>query len=503
MYNMKKESKMKKLIAIFVVLLLLIVGGAYWLIFTASGNDTLKPLIEANLNKKLPVRAELATFRIFPLDIELLIGKDTRIEAKGALDIFAQHLDISYGIHIAKLQELEPLIGQKLRGSLFTKGTIEGDRERIDIIGDAQVVGSNTTYHMILDEFEPKSLDAKISHADLAKILYMLSLPHFADALIDSTIHLINLEPKELAGSIISHVYNGKTDASVLQKEFNFTNAYITFRADQTTNIKKGIVLSDVKVVSSLATLTTKGAKYDINKGIFNANYSLHLPDLGKLYFATKQKMRGSMDIQGIVRKDSNLLVTAKTKTLGGAIAAKLVDKKLDAKLKKIQVVKLTHMLYYPKIFDSSMDADLVYNLATKKGELHAQAFNGRILPNKMSFLLNQLAHFDITKEIYKVTKLDSTIDDKEILSNLDMQSRLTHISTHNAKIDLARQQIDAKLRIEIQKRPVYVKLSGSLTSPNVKVDAKELIKSRAKKEIQKRLKGKLPSAAKEILNLF
>ena len=494
---------MKKIIAVLIILLIGVGGSLYWLIFTASGNDTLKPLIEANLNKKLPVAAKLVTFRIFPLDIELLIGKDTRITAKGALDIFAQHLDIAYDVDIAKLQELAPLLGQRLRGTLLTKGTIKGSKKRIDIIGDAHVVGSNTTYHMILDEFEPKSLDANISRAKLAQILYMLSLPHFADALIDSTIHLTNLEPEELGGSIISHVYNGKTDARVLQKEFNLTGAHITFKANQSTHIKNSIALSDIRVVSSVATLTTKGAKYNINKGILNANYLLHLPDLGKLYFATKQKMRGSLDIEGVVKKDSILLVTANTKTLGGDIAAKLLDNRLNAKLKNIQVVKLTHMLYYPKIFDSRMDADFHYNIATKKGVLHAKAFDGRILPNKMSFLLNQLAHFDITKEIYKVTKLDSTIDDKLILSNLDMKSRLTHISAQDAKIDLDRQKIDAKLRIEIQKRPVYVKLTGRLDSPNVKVDVKELIKSRAKKEIQKRLKGKLPPAAKEILNLF
>ncbi len=499
---------MKKILLFVVVLLLVIFGAAYWALLTKSGNDFLKPYIQSNLNEKLPVKATLKKFRISPLDIELQVGKSTLIKAAGKLDPFTQSFDIDYDVKIAKLEDLEPLIGQKLRGPLYTKGNIKGDKKRIDVVGKADVADGDANYHVVLNDFDPTSLQAKIRHVKLQKVLYMLYQPHYADALIDSDIHLTDLDPEHLGGDVLSHITAGRTDAKVLAKEFGVENAHITFKAIQKSHIKNALVISDIDLLSSVADVHTKKAKFFIPDASLDADYVVKIADLGRLAFLTKQKMRGAVTLTGKVKKDKNLLVTLHSDTLGGRLDAKLLDNDLDAKLKNIKVVALTHMLYYPKVFDSSMDAQLHYDIATKRGKLRAQAHDGRILPNKMSLLLKQMANFDITREVYKLTELNSTIDDKMVVSNLDMQSRLTHISSKEAKLDLDKQQVDAKLRIEIQDRPVYVKIAGKLQDPQIKIDVKELIKGRVKKELQKRLQNKMikkniPSAAKGLLNKF
>jgi hypothetical protein len=252
-----------------------------------------------------------------------------------------------------------------------------------------------------------------------------------------------------------------------------------------------------------VANLVTKGAKFDLKNGVLDSKYTLIISDLNKLYFATKQKMRGSLKVEGAVKKAKNLIVTANSNTLGGKVNIKMVDEDLKAALKGIKVVELTDMLYYPKVFDSIMDANLDYNLASKKGKLLAKAFDGKILPNQMTFLLNQMAKFDITREIYKETVLKSDINDKVIISNLDMKSRLTHITSKNALTDLNKNYIDAKLQIDIKGKPLYVKIKGKIDSPKVSLDAKSLLKDRAKKEIEKRLKDKAGDKIKGILNLF
>ncbi len=497
---------MKKIALFLLFLLLAVVGIAYWALLTTSGNDFLRPYIEENLNKKLPVKATLKKFHISPLELDLQVGKSTSIKASGELDPFAKRFDIHYDIKIARLEDLEPLTKQKLRGALVTTGDVKGNKEKIDIIGSANVADGAVRYHAVLKDFNPSSLDAKIRGAKLQKILYMLYQPHFADALIDSDIHLTNLEPEELTGSVVSHITKGRTDAKALQEQFGLQNANIAFRATQKSLLHKGVIRSDIDLLSSVADIHTKGAKFVIPNGRLNADYVVKVADLGKLSFLTKKKMRGSVTLTGKIKKDKNLLVTVHSNTLGGRLDAKLLNNNLDAILHGIKVVKLTHMLYYPKIFDSSMDAKLHYNLATKKGKLNAQAHDGRILPNKMSFLLKQMANFDITREIYKLTELNSTIDDKLIISDLDMQSRLTHISAKKAKLDLDKERVDARLHIEIQGRPVYVKITGKLQDPKIKLDLKELLKGRVKKELKKQLlkKGldkKLPAEARELLN--
>ena len=670
---------MKKFVVTILVLLIIIVGGIWGLVFTKGGNELLRPRIEAMLNEKLPVPVKLQSFSISPLDIVLVIGKDSKITANGKWTLFGQDLDVKYDVDIARLEELEPLIGQKLRGPLHTwgrafgklkdfkvqgqsdlaksetsydvgiksfdpstltatvkgarvedllymadqprfatgaidakanvtdfepehlqglvhallkniqinrgvmkksfgvdlpkthiegdllaktegshlfvdskvdsnllkvllkgrsdtktlatnmkysvdikelallkpltkahlrgpvdaKGTITGDKKRLKITGTTHVAGSSSNYEMLLADLKPASLQARIQKAKLAKILYMVGQPRYADALIDSTIKLDNLQPNTLHGSIVTHVTNGRTNPAAIQKAFDIKGANVSFRADQKSLIQKGVVTTDMQVNSSVAKVTSNGAIYDINRGTFDAKYEADIPDLSKLYFVTNQKMRGALKITGEAKKDKNLLVTAHTDTLGGSLDAKLLDEKLQAHLKNIQVVQLTHMLYYPKVFDSSMNADLDYNIATKKGQLLAKAYDGRILPNQMTFLLKQMANFDITKEIYKLTELNSTIDDKLILSDLDMKSRLTHISSHKALVDLAKKYVDAKLRIDIKHKPVYVKIKGALDAPKVSLDAKSLFKEKAKKELQKRLGNKLPGQVKGLLKMF
>ncbi len=666
---------MKKVVGAVVLLILL--GGLFGLIFTKPGNDLLRSLVQQELSKRVPVPVKVEKLSLMPLDIALFIGKDSNITLRGDLNLFAQSFDIDYKIHIARLEELEPLTGQKLqgplhtwgkvkgnidrfkvqgrsdlaqsdtsydvviedfnpksvlatikhasiakllymvaqprfasgkldvdaklsdldpnnlkgdfvakvaqgvvntkvmdkafgvtlpktsfqgvakaklagskvhivtdidsnllkvalkgalepkrvatnlsydikikelallkpitksdlRGALSTKGTIQGDRKKMFVQGITDVGGSKSDYKVVLRELQPKSVTAHIKEARLQKLLYMVAQPLYADGLVNSTIKLSELSP--LSGSIETTITKGRTNARVLKKEFDFENANLTFNLTQKSTITKGLILSDIAIDSSVAKMVSNGAKFDIGSGKFDAKYRLDIPDLRKLYFATKQKMRGKLTITGEAKKDKDLVVTAHSDTLGGTFDMKMLNDDVDVKLKGIKVVELTDMLYYPRVFDSTMDAKLDYNIATKKGKLHAQAFDGHILPNQMTFLLKQMANFDITREIYKVTELNSTINDRVIISNLDMKSRLTHISSTNALLDAKKNIVNAKLRIDIQGRPLYVKIKGAINAPKVSLDAKELLKQRAKKEIQKKLGDKLPKEVKGLFNMF
>ena len=498
---------MKKFFGFIVLFVVGVTGGVYWMLYTASGNSFLKPLIEQYLNQKLPVKARLEEFSLSPLGIKLYVGKDTRIQAFGTLDLFKQTFDIDYDLNIARLEELEPLTHQKLRGSLKTKGSIKGDKRKIDIVGRANVADGSADYHLVVQELQAKSLQAQLHKAKLQKILYMLYQPHFADALVNGDVVLKNIDSEALSGRMRAKVYEGRVDRVVIAKEFGIKGAAIRFSFEDTSVIHQGIVTSDMQLLSNVVKLFSRGAKFYIHSAKVVAPYRVQIDDLRRLYFLTKQKMRGALKLQGEIIKDRALTVTLHSKTLGGKIDAKLVNNNLKATIKDIKVVKLTHMLYYPRIFDSSMDANLHYNLATKKGALQAQAYDGRILPNKMTFLLQQMANFDITREIYKVTELNSTINDKIIVSQLDMQSRLTHISANNARVDLAKELVDAKLQIDIKDMPIFVKIRGRLKNPKITIDAGKMLRARAKKEVkkqlQKRLKDKVPSQVKEILNLF
>ena len=429
------------------------------------------------------------------------------LDLKGSIKPEPLYTDIAYTLKITKLELLKPITKADIRGSFNTHGRIKGSKKEMIIGGFSDVASSATNYRLVMKDFTPKSLVAKIEHMRLSKLLYMIKQPIYADGFIKSDIKLSSLDPKNLHGTIVSSISKGRTKAVVLKKEFNLNGADITFRIDQKTSLNKTLAVSDIIANTSVANLKIKAATFDLNKATLEAPYTLYIPDLNRLYFLTNRHMKGNLRITGTVKKEKDLIITAHSDTLGGKFDAKLLNDDLDVKVRGIEFTKLTDMLLYDRIFASSLNADLRYNIVTKKGKLQATALNGRILPNKMSFLLSQMAKFDITKEVYKKTTLTSDINDKIIVSDLDMISRLTHISTKRAKVDLGSNTLYAKLRVEIQGRPVYVKLKGKLDSPNITIDAGSIVKERAKKVIEKKLKkqlgDKVPDVAKNILKLF
>ncbi|HIE34919.1 MAG TPA: hypothetical protein EYP79_01820 [Campylobacterales bacterium] len=452
---------------------------------------TIKLEADANLNK---TKIDYST---------KILSNLAKITSNGLVDTKNLNFDLNYILNIKELALFQPIIDTKLQGPFNTKGIVKGDKNLLKIKGDSDIAASLTKYELFLKDLKPDSLILDIKKAKLQKLLYLASLPIYADADIDLRAKLDNLDIDNLLGDILFEIKNGKTFPKVLYKEFNLTDAKIGFEAISKTIFKNSVAKTNLSIDSSVAKADIKEAIFDIKNSTFALDFTLYVPDLDKLYFVTKKHLKGDIRIVGDVKKDKDLLVVAHSNTLGGRIDFRLLNDELTKKIRGINVIELTNMLIYPKIFDSTMDADLSYNLASKKGKFIANLFDGRILPNKMTFLLNQMAKFDITKEIYKKITIDGKIDNKMIISNLDMQSRLTHISSKDAILDLDKNRVDAKLKIDIKKKPVYVKIRGDINKPKVSIDAKSIIKEKAKKEIIKKVPGKYKEQLNEVLKLF
>jgi hypothetical protein len=423
-----------------------------------------------------------------------LISNLAKVNVNGNFE--NNYLNTKYNINVSNLSVLTPIINQKIRGTFKTNGNIKGKTDNLIISGMAYLAGGNINYQTALNK---KTLSYNINKLKIDKLLYMLYQPRYSYGVMNSNGKLsFN---KEIDG-IVNLNLSGKTDKYVLYKEFNFTNANISYKLSSDVNIKNSVAFIKSKLNSNVANANLPDSKYDINKNIFTSSYIINIPNLDKLYFATHKHLRGTIKINGNIKKDKNLLVTGNSKTLGGVVNYKLLNDDFNLNAKNLYVVKLMDMLMYPQVFDSTANINLKYNLLNKKGVLNATLLDGHFLPNKLSFLINSLAHFDLTKEIYKNTTVHSIINDKQLITDLDMKSRLTHISSKKAFIDLEKEYIDAKLLLEIMKRPIYVKLKGKLTSPHITIDAKEFLKSkvknRVKKEIKKQIEKNLP-----IKNLF
>lgn len=450
-----------------------------------------------------------ATLRDKKLSASVEVDSDMiRLSSKKiSIDLESKKIDAHYWLDIPNLQKLEFATGRRFNGALKTSGKIGGTLDAIKIEGVTDLFEGQSSYALDLLHFSPTALVVNVKGAKIDKFLYAASWPVYATGLIDidAAIDRIDLGAMEFYGKVNAAVAKGIINGKVVNKEFNTTlpNS-LAFKADLKTTLKKNQAVAVSTISSEVADLTAQKTIIDLKKKSFQSDYKLTIPDLDKLYFQTKTHMSGSLVVTGDASYDKKLKVTGQSKTLGGAANFKLDGDNLTATMKDIKSVEVTQMLGYPKIFSSFGNADLVYNLATQKGSFNADMHEGRILPNQMSLLLNTMAKFDITKEIYEITKVEGTIDKKIVVGDLYMKSRLTEIKSDDAKIDMQKEQVDAKLSIAIKGKNAYVKVKGAVKSPHVSLDVSELIKGevkeKAKEKIEKEIEKKIPRQFEEPL---
>ncbi len=397
-------------------------------------------------------------------------------------------LDIAYMLNVKELALLESLTGTPLRGPLSVRGKAEGDRERLRVTGSSDLAGSATSFDGVLKAFVPVSADVRMKHLKLDRLLYMLKQPHYASADIDLDAHLPRLKKGALDGTVRLDVKNGKADREAVSKAFGwpyFKGATFAFRSDNT--LRGNLVDTKLSLNSDLLEYRSENIRFDTAKNILTSDFTAKAPDLKRLYFITERPMRGSVTASGDLRYDGRMLAHVRSRLLGGEIRATLDDRKLHADLDSLNTLRALYMLMYPEIFDARLDGTLDYRLDTKKGVLDARLSKGRFTRNAAFDLLRQYTTLNLYEERFK-GNLKSLIRDKLIVSDLDLKSNRSSISTHGARFDAAAKRIDAKVHVDANNNPIDFYLRGNVENPKIRIDANKLIEREAGKQINRLL---------------
>ena len=107
-------------------------------------------------------------------------------------------------------------------------------------------------------------------------------------------------------------------------------------------------------------------------------------------------------------------------------------------------------------------------------------------MPNKITDLAQQYLKTDITKETYEDAGLNANIDKNLIIADIGLKSHNTIIAAKGASIDMDKNTINADLKFQIKDKYIYLKARNKLSSPDINIDASDLIKAEATKAISK-----------------
>jgi hypothetical protein len=456
--------------------------------------DIVVPKSDFTLDSKINIKNKVGEYKVD------LASSLATIKSDGKLNLLKMGVDSIYSLDVKSLALLEPIIGIKLNGAFNTSGTIKGDKKSMIVDGKSNIASSLTKYNVKLKDFQPSLIKANISNAKLDELLFTLNQPKYAKANLDIDAQISSLD--KLDGKITTTIKNGILNRSILKKEFELNlPKNSTFNGVVNTKLDDNMVVSNSSIKTFVAKLNTKKTAFDINSAKLTTDYILNIPSLAKLYFISGQKMKGSMVLNGDVIFDKTLLATFHSKKFGGNIDGKLDNDKLSVKTNNIQSLKLLDTMYYPKIFKSTIDANLDYNLSTKKGLSKVNMVDGKFLTNEAMSTLKKLTSYDLTLELYKKSSLVTKIDDTMLYSTLDMKSKNSTITSKKLNLNTAKSTIDGDIKIKYKKYDLGIKLAGAITSPKVKVDIGDALKNKAKDLLNKKLGKDVEKDLKKKLN--
>ena len=404
-------------------------------------------------------------------------------------------LDIKYGVNIKELALLKVITGADVRGALKLSGTVKGSKKKLLVDGKTDFASSKTKFRVTLKDFQATNIQATVRALKLQKALYMLKQPHYSDGYFDLDVDMSSVDMKNLKGVVKSRIYKGVLDSKYLSKTYEFKTPMpkVSFNATTYSLLEKETISTKVDFNSNLADLDMKNMRYKLSDNSLESDYRVKLHNLNKLYFISERDLKGSISANGEIRKAKDLNFTAHSKVVGGVVDVKLHNDDLHADMKGLHTLALLDMLIYPKVFQSSLDGTMDYNLKREKGSIKASLKDGRFTKNQVLDLVKQYGKLNMYKENFK-GNVKADINREHILASLDLKSNRSSIFTKNAKLNSKTKKINSKLDISANGNPIIVTLKGDVNSPDVSIDAQKLIEKEATKaitkEISKYLKG-------------
>jgi hypothetical protein len=441
----------------FVSLLLIV----YIVVFTSIGNNILKPIIESKIKEQTQLNSKLKTFHLDmnSLEVVLALNKNNNITMKGTYSLFSQVFNITYNISLKELKTLKPLTKTQLNSSFYTNGKVVGNMHLIHIDGKSNVASSATDYHIVLTDFNPSSIIAKIDSADLSQLLYLVNQKQYAQAKINLDVNFKNITPHKLDGNILLLTKNGHLNTKVMKKDFNITIPKTAFNMNLDAKLKGDNVNYIYSLDSNLAKIKSSG-KVVPEPLQLNATYGVNIKNLAVLKPISGADIRGSLRLNGTV-KGTKEHMTIKGKTDVAAsnttFTAMLKDFKpasVNATIRGLKLQKILYMLKQPHYADGFFDMDVAisnaampslegivktkiykglldskyitkaykFNSSMPKTTFSAQTLttlNKNIIDTKLNFI-STLANFDVNKARFDMKDSSLHSDYKVKIPNLD-----------------------------------------------------------------------------------
>ena len=335
-----------------------------------------------------------------------------------------------FNVDIANLAALEPIIKQKLNGSIKVAGNTKIANGAMEFL-DAKINGLGGE---ILASLKDNELNANIKNLKLAQALSLAGLAPLANSDISGTAKITNLnDTKKIKGSanltLSNGVLNHKQMNALLGSDLS---SDVSFNAQNKLEIASGTLNFDSVLNSPvIENLGAKGS-YTLANGDAKIDLAGKIADLGAIFGSgakSPANIKANVGLKAGELSDGDIDI----KGFGGEILAKVKGKALNANIKNIKAEQVLAMTAFGSLFNGEVNAELSLDglnlqnlngrgeLSVKNGVFNAAAMSKLLeaeFPENVKFSLNfkptftnSVAYFssNFASDIANISKFDGS----------------------------------------------------------------------------------------------
>ena len=409
-----------------------------------------------------------------------------------------------FNLDIANLAALEPIIKQKLNGSIKVAGNTKIANGAMEFL-DAKINGLGGE---ILASLKDNELNANIKNLKLAQALSLAGLAPLANSDISGTAKITNLnDTKKIKGSanltLSNGVLNHKQMNALLGSDLS---SDVSFNAQNKLEIASGVLNFDSVLNSPvIENLGAKGS-YTLANGDAKIDLAGKIADLGAIFGSgakSPANIKANVGLKAGELSDGDIDI----KGFGGEILAKVKGKALNANIKNIKAEQVLAMTTFGSLFNGEVNAELSLDglklenlngrgeLSVKNGVFNAAAISKLLkaeFPENVKFSLNfkptftnSVAYFssNFASDIANISKFDGSYNlQKNTLdatysanvSDLSKLSFLTGVALYtplnvSGKIASTKQAIDASANSDIFGSNTDITFKSGVLNANMK----------------------------------
>ncbi|HEO97738.1 MAG TPA: hypothetical protein ENO02_00350 [Epsilonproteobacteria bacterium] len=409
-------------ILIFMLLVAALLGGAFFLAFTPSGNALFLPYLNGYLKENIEgARVELLKFSLSPGSLSAVakINDSVDLVAQGPVDLWDQSFDLSYTLDAQKIEAKALPIDK----ALHIRGKAKGRMEDMHITGSGEAFESDIRYDLNLRENQPQNITLSLKDASIAQMLLIAGQKPYAKGRMSIDVNMPTLDPEHPRGEARLQIKDALVDAALLRAQHNISLPSDTaFGADLTARAEGETLLAEGEIVTSLATLALSETRYHLKSQKLNTAYQLDIPDMAKLKNIVQAPLAGKLAMAGnLALEGERVDATGITHSLGGEGRFRYRNDTLSASLKGAEAAKVLAMIGEPRYLSGKLsgtvELDSVEKLSGKfdfrsKGEAQREVVKKAFdIDSGKEFGYDMAASGKIKdKKVYTQTTVDTTM---------------------------------------------------------------------------------------------